>query len=119
GEVLVLARRHDIADHAGELHQSLTSTASMMPTIAASTGQSFIPAAIRAELPLTTSTVSPTPASTVSMATRYAPSAFPCGSICLTTISLLLTRRGSFRVATIVPTILARSIDGRVSAFRV
>jgi hypothetical protein len=43
---------------------------SMMPTIAASTGQSFSPAAIRAELPLTMSTVSPMPASTVSTATR-------------------------------------------------
>jgi hypothetical protein len=47
-----------------------TSTASTIPTIAASTGQSFNPAAIRAELPLTISTVSPTPASTVSTATR-------------------------------------------------
>ena len=37
---------------------------------AASTGQSFMPDAIRAELPLTISTVSPTPASTVSTATR-------------------------------------------------
>ena len=36
---------------------------SMMPTMAASTGQSFRPEAIRAELPLTISTVSPTPAS--------------------------------------------------------
>ena len=43
---------------------------SMMPMIAASTGQSFKPDAMRAELPLTMSTVSPTPASTVSMATR-------------------------------------------------
>ena len=34
-----------------------------MPTIAASMGQSFMPAAIRAELPLTIRTVSPTPAS--------------------------------------------------------
>ena len=42
----------------------------MMPTTAASTGQSFIPNAIRAELPLTMRTVSPTPASTVSTATR-------------------------------------------------
>src|SRR5207247_2372462 len=38
--------------------QSLTSTVSMMPTMTASTGQSFMPDAIRAELPLTTSTVS-------------------------------------------------------------
>ena len=42
----------------------------MMPTMAASTGQSFMPEAIRAELPLTISTVSPKPASTVSTATR-------------------------------------------------
>src|SRR5438067_1014508 len=70
GQVLVLPRRHDVADHARELHQSLTSTVSMMPTMAASTGQSFMPDAIRAELPLTMSTVSPTPASTVSTATR-------------------------------------------------
>ena len=40
------------------------------PTIAASTGQSFRPDAMRAELPLTMRTVSPTPASTVSTATR-------------------------------------------------
>src|SRR5262249_12036342 len=65
---------------------------------------------IRAELPLTTSTVSPTPASTVSTATRYPPSAFPRGSTGRTTSSLLLTRRGSFRVATTVPTIRARSM---------
>jgi hypothetical protein len=42
----------------------------MMPTMAASTGQSFRPEAILAELPLTISTVSPIPASTVSTATR-------------------------------------------------
>ena len=55
-----------------KLHQSpaATSTASTMPTMAASTGQSFMPAAMRAELPLTMRTVSPTPASTVSSATR-------------------------------------------------
>src|SRR5438093_2811465 len=70
GKRLVLARGHDVADHARDLHYSLTSTMSMMPTMTASTGQSFIPDAIRAELPLTTSTVSPTPASTVSTATR-------------------------------------------------
>src|SRR6185503_17788908 len=51
----------------------------MIPTTAASTGQSFSPDAMRAELRLTTS-------------------------------SLLLTRRGSLRVATTVPTIFARSI---------
>src|SRR5947208_3362593 len=67
---LVLARHDDVADHARELHQSATSIASTIPTIAASTGTSFIPDAMRAELPLTTSTVSPTPASTVSSATR-------------------------------------------------
>src|SRR6266545_1635682 len=60
GELLVLPGRHDVADDARELHQSVTSISSMMPTIAASTGQSFNPDAMRAELPLTTSTVSPT-----------------------------------------------------------
>ena len=50
--------------------QSFTSTVSTMPTMAASTGQSFRPDAMRAELPLTMSTVSPKPASTVSTATR-------------------------------------------------
>src|SRR2546422_815910 len=70
GEVRVLPRHDDIADDARDLHYSLISTSSTMPTMAASTGQSFIPAAIRAELPLTMSTVSPTPASTVSTATR-------------------------------------------------
>src|SRR4030081_2382089 len=81
GEALVLARGDDGADDPGELHYSFTSISSMMPTTAASTGQSFKPDAIRAELPLTISTVSPTPASTVSTATRYPPSALPCGSI--------------------------------------
>src|SRR5262249_50547148 len=71
-EHLVLPRRDDVPNHARDLHAgySLTSTVSMMPTMAASTGQSFIPDAMRAELPLTTRTVSPTPASTVSTATR-------------------------------------------------
>src|SRR5436190_2563110 len=89
-------------------HSSI-STASTIPTIAASTGQSFIPDAIRAELPLTISTVSPTPASTVSTATSGAPSTAPRGSIGRATSSLLLTRRGSLRVATTVPTTFARS----------
>src|SRR5262245_25050543 len=71
-QVVVLARDDDITDHFRQLHQSpaATSTVSTMPTIAASTGQSFIPDAMRAELPLTMRTVSPTPASTVSTATR-------------------------------------------------
>ena len=70
-QVVVLPCDDHIADHGCKLHQSPadTSTASTIPTIAASTGQSFNPAAIRAELPLTISTVSPTPASTVSTAT--------------------------------------------------
>src|SRR5471030_218801 len=121
-EVLVLPRHHDIADDARELHYSLISTSSTMPTMEASTGQSFRPAAMRAELPLTTSTVSPTPASTVSMATRWLPSALPRGSIGRTISSLLLTSRGSLRVATTVPTILANSMKGsrfRVQGFRV
>src|SRR6266851_3167881 len=71
GEPLVLARHHDVTDHSGQLHwiipYSFMSTVSTMPMMAASTGQSFKPDAMRAELPLTTSTVSPTPASTVSM----------------------------------------------------
>src|SRR5262245_3914837 len=52
-EILVLARADDIAEDPGELHQSpaVTSTVSTMPTIAASTGQSFMPDAMRAELP--------------------------------------------------------------------
>ena len=76
-EVGILDGGDDVANHASYLHAALavasysvTSTASMMPTIAASTGVSFMPAAMRAELPLTINTVSPTPASTVSMATR-------------------------------------------------
>src|SRR4029078_3640211 len=115
GEVLVLTRDDDVADDSGQLHQSPgeTSTASTIPTMAASTGQSFSPDAMRAELPLTIKTVSPTPASTVSTATRKFPSAFPPGSTGLTISSLLLTRRGSLRVATTVPTIFARSM-GRV-----
>src|SRR5580765_3956564 len=82
GEVLVFPGDDDRADHSRNLHgQSLTVTVSTTPTMAASTGQSFIPDAIRAELPLTIKTVSPTPASTVSTATRGLPSAFPPGSI--------------------------------------
>src|SRR4030095_17164128 len=52
-QVVVLARDDNVADHFRQLHQSpaATSTASTMPTTAASTGQSFIPAAIRAEAP--------------------------------------------------------------------
>src|SRR4029077_16731757 len=70
GKLLVLARHDNVADDTCELHYSERSTSSTMPTMAASTGPSSKPAAMRAELPLTTSTVSPTPASTVSMATR-------------------------------------------------
>src|SRR5262245_40777124 len=75
-QIAVLDRRDDIADDLRQLHvrtppsPAATSTCSTMPTTAASTGQSFIPDAMRAELPLTMSTVSPTPASTVSTATR-------------------------------------------------
>src|SRR3954468_8407236 len=71
-EVFVFTGDDDVADDLRQLHQSpdATSTASTMPTMAASIGQSFIPEAMRAELPLTMSTVSPTPASTVSTATR-------------------------------------------------
>src|SRR5262245_32551122 len=118
GEVFVLTRHDDVADDPGELHQSATSMESMMPTTAASTGQSFRPDAIRAELPLTMSTVSPTPASTVSTATRYLPSGLPRGSIGRATSSLLLTSRSSFRVATTVPTIFARIISRLRSPFR-
>src|SRR5262249_10073833 len=71
GETLVFSGNHHGSDDSRDLHgQSLTVTVSTTPTMAASTGQSFIPDAIRAELPLTMSTVSPTPASTVSTATR-------------------------------------------------
>src|SRR5688572_9490853 len=66
---LVLVVQHQRADDASQLHYSLNSISSTMPTMAASTGQSFNPAAMRAELPLTISTVSPKPASTVSIAT--------------------------------------------------
>ena len=72
-EVLVLVRRDDRADRRGRAACQVTGTVprvSMMPTMAASTGKSFSPDAMRAELPLTMSTVSPTPASTVSTATR-------------------------------------------------
>src|SRR4029077_8631966 len=83
GEILVLACGHNVADNFGDLHAcwdlrfpfyvSCSSIVSMTPTIAASTGQSFRPDAMRAELPLTMRTVSPTPASTVSIATRESP----------------------------------------------
>src|SRR5580765_795385 len=45
-QTFVLASDHDVADHAGQVHQSVTSTVSTMPTIAASTGVSFRPDAI-------------------------------------------------------------------------
>src|ERR1700730_6807355 len=88
--------------------QSSISISSTIPTMAASTGQSFIPEAMRAELPPTMSTVSPNPASTVSTATRYVPSGLPLGSMGRAISSLLLTSRGSLRVATTVPTTFAR-----------
>jgi hypothetical protein len=53
------------------------STVSTMPMMAASTGQSFRPDAMRAELPLTMSTVSPTPASTVSIGSNQGQAAPP------------------------------------------
>src|SRR5262245_40893433 len=70
-QVVLLARDDDNANDFCQPHQSpaATPTPSTMPTTAASTGQSFIPPAMRAELPLTMRTVSPTPASTVSTAT--------------------------------------------------
>src|SRR5215207_1629849 len=83
GKVRVFHGSDDVADDTRELHgglQSLTWIVSTIPTTAASTGQSFSPDAIRAELPLTISTVSPKPASTVSTATRYVPSTLPWGS---------------------------------------
>src|SRR6185312_11787699 len=102
-QVFVFAGHDNIPDYPCEVHQdSWSSMVSMMPTMAASTGQSFMPDAMRAELPETMSTVSPTPASTVSTATRKLPSGVPCGSIGLAISSLLLTSRSSFRVATTV-----------------
>ena len=56
-----ITRRELQAGRPVESRQSLTSIVSTMPTIAASTGQSFSPDAIRAELPLTIRTVSPIP----------------------------------------------------------
>src|SRR5262245_46954642 len=117
-QIFIFSRDDDGADDLCNLHgQSLTVTVSITPTMAASTGQSFSPDAIRAELPLTMSTVSPTPASTVSTATRWLPSALPFGSMGRTSRSLLATSRGSLRVATTVPTIFARST--RLQAFAV
>src|SRR5262245_30663438 len=45
-EMLVLARGDDGADDFGELHYSATVTVSTTPTMAASTGQSFMPEAM-------------------------------------------------------------------------
>src|SRR6185436_1408129 len=52
-EVFVFSRDDDVPDDSREMHYSLSSISSMMPTMAASTGQSFRPDAMRAELPET------------------------------------------------------------------
>src|SRR5262245_16946410 len=53
-EILIFSGDDHGPDDSRDLHgQSLTVTVSTTPTMAASTGQSFIPDAIRAELPLT------------------------------------------------------------------
>src|SRR5579863_9552940 len=73
-----------------------------------STGVSLQPSAIRAELPDTAITRSPTPALTVSTETTYPDSSFPSGEMGFRISSFLPSRRGSFRVATTVPTTRAR-----------
>src|SRR5579863_9521153 len=73
-----------------------------------STGVSLQPSAIRAELPDTAITRSPTPALTVSTETTYPDSSFPSGEMGLRMSSFLPSRRGSFRVATTVHTTRAR-----------
>ena len=71
-ERIRLPCRDDVADDAGELHGTTRPgpTVSTMPTRRRPLGHPSDPIAMRAELPLTMSTVSPTPASTVSTATR-------------------------------------------------
>src|ERR1039457_1989631 len=79
-----------------------------MPMMVLSTGVSLQPSASRAELPETAITRSPTPAPTVSTDTTYPDSSFPSGETGLRLSSFLPSRRGSFRVATTVPTTRAR-----------
>jgi hypothetical protein len=106
-EEWILDRADDISDHAGELHgsYSATSTVSMMPTMAASTGVSFISGghargtAADDEHGFADAGVHRVDGDEV-VAFRLA--ARVNGR---TSSSLLLTSRGSFRVATTVPTI--------------
>src|ERR1022692_620427 len=79
-----------------------------MPTMALSTGVSLHPSAMRAELPATAMTRSRNPALTVSTETTYPASSLPSGEMGLRMSSFLPSRRGSFRVATTVPTTRAR-----------
>src|SRR5437762_1119331 len=83
-------------------------TSSTMPIMALSIGVSLQPSAIRAELPATAITRSPKPEPTVSTETTYPGSSLPSGEMGLTMSSFLPSRRGSFRVATTVPTTRAR-----------
>src|SRR5579871_1006957 len=85
-----------------------------MPMMVLSTGVSLQPSAMRAELPATAMTRSPTPALTVSTETTYPASSFPSGEIGLRIRSFLPSRRGSFLVATTVPTTRARIMTALV-----
>src|SRR5262245_24338586 len=123
GEPRVLVRRDDASHHASEVHDpTLTAgpqgfrpsraTVSTMPTMDASVGESFVRAVIRADEPVTIRPTSPLPAWTVSTATTHLPLSRPASSSGCTTRSLHPSRRSSFRVATTVPTTLARYTSG-------
>src|SRR5512133_745168 len=90
--------------------------------ITASTGRLGSPAAIRAELPSTIKTNSPSPAPTISKATNGDPSTSPAGSAAATSIHLPPSNRRSLTVATATPTtfairILASSLLQRAYRF--
>src|SRR5262249_14078780 len=110
-QVIIFHGGHNAAHDAAEVHRQVSMLmVSTMPMIVESTGVSLQPSAMRAELPATASTVSRNPALTVSTETTYPGSSFPSGLMGLRISSFFPSRRGSFRVATTLPTTRARII---------
>src|SRR6266404_2869760 len=92
---------------------ALCSTVSTIPMIAESIAAPGLPVVlVEADHPSrTTTTVSPTPASTESRASKSSPPSEPSGLIGRTTIILLFSYRGSFWVATTLPITRASIIN--------
>src|SRR5450759_507445 len=96
-----------------------TSTASMIPTIAASTAAAFLPSASPAAFPsITTWTLSPTPAPTESIASSVVPRGFSSSVSGCTSISFAPSSFLFFWVDTTVPTTrqICIKAEGRPSA---